>query len=157
MGCHPVTRALSFTAFRQAERGLKEANEGLEQRVIERTHELFDILAGSDQLRQQIEGGVKWEPQALPLQATLAYYTLEEKNRLANDPNNPVGPSVQLGKADIRGVELETRSDVGPWSVLGSYTYTRVRATATAFGGEGTDAFAGSGGGSQGRDDLGAQ
>ncbi|WP_068828527.1 PAS domain-containing hybrid sensor histidine kinase/response regulator [Pseudomonas sp. BMS12] len=32
-----------ITAFRQAERGLKEANEGLEQRVIERTHELSQL------------------------------------------------------------------------------------------------------------------
>ena len=106
--------------------------------------ESFNPVAGVDgngrgyqpKEAQQIEGGVKWEPQALPLQATLAYYTLEEKNRLASDPNNPVGPSVQIGKARIRGVELETRTDVGPWSVLGSYTYTRVRATATAFGGD---------------------
>lgn len=32
-----------ITAFRQAEQALKEANEGLEQRVIERTHELSQL------------------------------------------------------------------------------------------------------------------
>jgi iron complex outermembrane recepter protein len=84
---------------------------------------------------EQIEGGIKWESRELPLQATLAYYKIEEKNRLANDPNNPLGPSVQIGEARIRGVELEARSDLASWSVLGSYTYTRVRASATAFGG----------------------
>lgn len=85
---------------------------------------------------EQIEGGIKWESQRQPLQATLAYYTLEEKNRLANDPSSPVGPSVQIGKARIRGVELEARSDLASWSLLGSYTYTRVRASASAFGGD---------------------
>jgi iron complex outermembrane receptor protein len=85
---------------------------------------------------EQIEAGVKWESQSLPLQATLAYYTLEEKNRLANDPNNPLGPSVQIGEAKIRGAELEARSELDAWSILGSYTYTRVRASAAAFGGD---------------------
>jgi iron complex outermembrane recepter protein len=84
---------------------------------------------------EQIEGGLKWASQALPLQATLAWYKIEEKNRLANDPNDPLGPSVQIGKARIRGVELEARGEVAWWSLLGSYTYTRVRASATAFGG----------------------
>ncbi len=32
-----------ITAFREAEQGLKEANEGLEQRVVERTHELSQL------------------------------------------------------------------------------------------------------------------
>jgi iron complex outermembrane recepter protein len=81
---------------------------------------------------EQIEGGIKWESRQLPLQATLAYYEIEEKNRLASD--GPVGPSVQIGEARIRGVELEARSDLASWSLLGSYTYTRVRASATAFG-----------------------
>lgn len=85
---------------------------------------------------KQLEGGVKWESQSLPLQATLSYYTLEEKNRLANDPNNPFGPSVQIGKARIRGAEFEARADLASWSLLGSYTYTRARASATAFGGD---------------------
>ena len=105
--------------------------------------ESFNPVAGVDsngrgykpKRAKQIEGGVKWESQAMPLQATLAYYTIEAKNRLANDPNNPVGPSVQIGKARIRG-ELEARGEVGSWSLLGSHTYTRVRASATVFGGD---------------------
>lgn len=83
---------------------------------------------------KQIEGGLKWESQSLPVQATAAYYTIEEKNRLADDPNN-VGSSIQLGEAKIRGVELEARADLAAWGLLGSYTYTRVRASAGSFGG----------------------
>jgi iron complex outermembrane receptor protein len=83
---------------------------------------------------EQIEGGVKWQSQSLPLQATASVYSLEEKNRLANDPND-VNSSIQIGKARIRGVELEAQADVDAWSVLTSYTYTRVRASAGDFGG----------------------
>lgn len=82
----------------------------------------------------QLEGGVKWQSQSLPLQATASVYSIEEKNRLADDPNH-VGSSIQIGKARIRGVEVEAQGDLAAWSVLGSYTYTRVRATAEAWGG----------------------
>jgi iron complex outermembrane recepter protein len=83
---------------------------------------------------KQLEGGLKWESQSLPLQATASFYSIEEKNRLADDPND-IGSSIQIGKARIRGVELEAQGDVDAWSLLGSYTYTRVRATAGEFGG----------------------
>ena len=83
---------------------------------------------------EQLEGGLKWESQSLPLQATASVYSIEERNRLADDPNN-VGSSIQIGKARIRGLEFEAQADVDAWSVLGSYTYTRVRATAGDYGG----------------------
>lgn len=83
---------------------------------------------------KQLEGGLKWESQSIPLQASAALYSIEEKNRLADDPNN-VGSSIQIGKARIRGVELEAQGEVDAWSVLGSYTYTRVRANAGDYGG----------------------
>jgi iron complex outermembrane recepter protein len=83
---------------------------------------------------EQFEGGLKWQSQSLPLQATASYYRIEEKNRLADDPNN-VGSSIQIGKARIRGIELEAQGDVDAWSILGSYTFTRVRATAGEYGG----------------------
>lgn len=83
---------------------------------------------------KQLEGGLKWESQSLPLQATASVYSIEEKNRLADDPTD-VGSSIQIGKARIRGVELEAQGNVDAWSVLGSYTYTRVRANAGEFGG----------------------
>lgn len=83
---------------------------------------------------KQIEGGLKWEAQSLPLQATAAWYSIEEKNRLADDPNN-FGNSIQLGEARIKGVELEANGELASWSLLGSYTYTHVRATAETWGG----------------------
>lgn len=83
---------------------------------------------------EQVEVGLKWEAPSLPVQATAAFYSLREKNRLANDPNN-VNESVQIGEAKIRGVELEAKADVASWSMLASYTYTRARASATAWGG----------------------
>lgn len=83
---------------------------------------------------KQYEGGLKWQSQALPLQATASVYSIEEKNRLADDPNN-FGSSIQIGKARIRGLELEAQGNLDAWSVLSSYTYTRVRADAGEFGG----------------------
>jgi iron complex outermembrane recepter protein len=85
---------------------------------------------------EQIEGGLKWESQTLPLQAMLSYFKMEEKNRLANNPDNPFGASIQIGEARIRGVELEARGELAAWQLVGSYTYTRVRASAAAFGGD---------------------
>lgn len=104
--------------------------------------ESFNPVSGVDALgrsykpkrAEQLEGGLKWESQTLPLRATASVYSIEERNRLANDPNDP-NASIQIGKARIRGVELETQADVNSWSVLGSYTYTRVRAGAGEFGG----------------------
>ncbi|MGE3404871.1 MAG: TonB-dependent siderophore receptor, partial [Vicinamibacterales bacterium] len=84
-------------------------------------------------LGEQIEAGFKWEAQTAPAQFSAAYYTLTENNRLTADPVN-VGYSVQLGQADIQGVELEARSEDGPWTTLGSYTWTHARASADAWG-----------------------
>jgi iron complex outermembrane receptor protein len=83
---------------------------------------------------EQIEGGVKWDGRSVPVQLTASVFTLKEKNRLVNDPNN-VNFSIQLGEARTKGTELEVRSDVASWSLMGSYAYTRARATATAWGG----------------------
>ncbi len=105
--------------------------------------ESFNPIAGTDAAGQafkpkrgeQIEAGVKWQAQSLPVEATAAVYSLKEKNRLANDPEN-VSHSIQIGEARIRGVELETKADVASWSLLGSYTYTRARASASGWGGD---------------------
>lgn len=105
--------------------------------------ESFNPVSGTDadgntfepKEADQIEVGVKWESQTLPLQATAAFYTIEEKNRLANDPNN-VNQYIQIGEARLRGAELEVKGEVASWSLLGSYSYTRARASAASFGGD---------------------
>ncbi len=84
---------------------------------------------------EQIEAGLKWEAQSIPVQASAAVYSIDEKNRLANDPDN-FGFSVQIGDARVRGVELETQGQVGSWSLIGGYAYTKVRASAASFGGD---------------------
>lgn len=104
--------------------------------------ESFTPVAGTDaagvafkpKRGEQVEAGVKWEPTGLPVQASAAIYTLKEKNRLANDPDN-VNASIQLGKARIRGAEVEGKAELGSWSLLASYTYTRARADTASFGG----------------------
>jgi iron complex outermembrane receptor protein len=104
--------------------------------------ESFNPVAGTDaagkafkpKQGKQVEAGVKWESPTLPLQATFAAYSLKEKNRLANDPSNP-NSSIQIGASRVKGVEAEAKGDIASWSLVGSYTYTRVRATATAWGG----------------------
>ena len=44
-----------ITAFREAEKGLKESNEGLEQRVVERTRELSELNQALIQAKAQTE------------------------------------------------------------------------------------------------------
>ena len=44
-----------ITAFREAEKGLKDANEGLEQRVVERTRELSELNRALIQAKAQTE------------------------------------------------------------------------------------------------------
>lgn len=104
--------------------------------------ESFNPVSGVDARRRsfkpkrgkQLEAGLKWESQAIPLQATASVYSIKEKNRLADDPNN-IGRSIQIGAARIRGLELEAQGNIDAWSVIGSYTYTRVRANAGDYGG----------------------
>lgn len=83
---------------------------------------------------RQYEAGLKWEAQSAPVQATASVYSIKEKNRLADDPDN-VNFSIQIGEARIKGGEIEARAELASWSVLGSYAYTRARADAGEFGG----------------------
>jgi iron complex outermembrane receptor protein len=103
----------------------------------------FDPVSGTDaagavfkpKRGEQIEAGLKWEPASVPVQASGAYYTIEERNRLVTDPEN-FGKNIQLGEAKIKGVELEARGEVKSWTLLGSYTWSQARATAGSFGGD---------------------
>ena len=104
--------------------------------------ESFNPVAGTDAFGQvfkpkqgeQVEVGVKWQSQTLPMQATASVYSLKEKNRLGDDPDN-IGFSKQIGDSRVKGVELEGQARLGAWQLLASATYTDARASATAFGG----------------------
>lgn len=105
--------------------------------------ESFNPVAGTDaagnafrpKRGEQVEAGLKWEARSVPVQATAAFYSLKEKNRLARDPVN-VGHSVQIGDARIKGVELEAQGRLASWNLQSSYTYTHARASAAAWGGD---------------------
>ena len=105
--------------------------------------ESFTPVAGTDaegrafkpKQGEQLEAGLKWAPASLPVQASASVFTLKEKNRLANDPNN-VNFNIQLGEARTRGVEAELKAELASWSLLGNYSYTRARATAGTYGGD---------------------
>ena len=51
-----LTTFTDITAYKHAERALREANETLEQRVAQRTHELRDALNAQEQAKQEAEG-----------------------------------------------------------------------------------------------------
>lgn len=78
---------------------------------------------------EQFEGGIKWQPENMPLQATLAIYSLQEKNRLGAG-ETPSGRNIQIGKAKIKGAELEASANLDTWRLLGSFTYIKARANA---------------------------
>ncbi|WP_288253652.1 TonB-dependent siderophore receptor [uncultured Hydrogenophaga sp.] len=104
--------------------------------------ESFNPVAGTDAFGQvfkpkqgeQVEVGVKWQSQTLPMQATASVYSLKEKNRLGSDPDN-IGFSKQIGDSRVKGVELEGQARAGAWQYLASVTYTDARASATTWGG----------------------
>lgn len=104
--------------------------------------ESFNPVSGTDaqgrafkpKRGEQVELGLKWESQALPMQVTAAVFSLREENRLGTDPANPTF-SKQIGGSRVKGVELEGQARVGAWQYLASYTYSNARASASSFGG----------------------
>lgn len=91
-------------------------------------------LAFKPKRGEQIELGTKWEAQSVPAQVSGAYYAITERNRLMNDPDD-FNRRIQIGEANIKGLEFEARGDVASWTTLGSYTWMQARATAASFGG----------------------
>ena len=83
---------------------------------------------------KQVEAGVKWQPTRPARDRRAAVYQLEEKNRLATDPDN-VGFSVQRGEVTVKGLELEARRPTcAAWDLTRAATPTptrRSRAPAT--------------------------
>ena len=75
----------------------------------------------------QYEAGVKGEFMDGRLNASLAVFQINQKNRAATDPNNPLY-SIALGSARSNGFEVATNGEILPgWRMFASYTYTNAQ------------------------------
>ncbi len=94
---------------------------------LSRLGETFDPTRG-----KQVEAGLKWVPEAYGVTATAAVYKLEETGRLTPDPVDP-NFSVQRGRVDAKGIELEANASLGQWDLIASYTHSKATDEATGF------------------------
>ena len=80
---------------------------------------LFKPLRG-----EQVEAGVKYLPEGVPVAFTASVYRLKEKNRTVSDPNDPVRFGRQLDETLNKGVELELKTTVArDTDVIAHYNY----------------------------------
>jgi iron complex outermembrane receptor protein len=76
----------------------------------------------------QYEAGVKYQPTGRSDQYTVAVYNMTQKNTQTLDPNVAFA-TVQQGKTQVRGAELEARVNVARgFKVIGSYAYNDAKA-----------------------------
>ncbi|HJR72228.1 MAG TPA: TonB-dependent siderophore receptor [Luteimonas sp.] len=94
---------------------------------LSRLGEGFDPTRG-----KQVEAGLKWVPDAYGVTATAAVYKLEETGRLTPDPVDP-NYSVQRGRVEAKGIELEANASIGQWDFIASYTHSKATDEATGF------------------------
>ncbi len=100
--------------------------------------ESFEPVTGTDaqgaafvpKRGKQLEAGVKWVVSPA-FGVSAAVYKMKEKNRLTTDPDN-INYSIQSGEITTSGVELEATGAIGRWDLVGSYTFTRARTTASS-------------------------
>jgi iron complex outermembrane receptor protein len=90
----------------------------------------YDPITG-----RQVEVGVKYQPDGLPILMTAALFDIEQVDRL--QPNPGAGPGqpdfVQTGETSIRGVELEAQTRIQDFEVLAGYTYLDTEDKRTGF------------------------
>jgi iron complex outermembrane receptor protein len=80
---------------------------------------LFKPLRG-----EQVEAGVKYLPDGVPVAFTASVYRLKEKNRTVSDPTDPVRFGRQLDETLNKGVELELKTTVArDTDVIAHYNY----------------------------------
>ncbi|RCW71242.1 TonB-dependent siderophore receptor [Pseudorhodoferax soli] len=81
--------------------------------------DLFKPLRG-----EQVEAGVKYLPEGVPVAFTASVYRLKEKNRTVSDPTDP-RDGLQLDETRNKGVELELKTSVGRHTdVIAHVNYT---------------------------------
>lgn len=80
---------------------------------------------------EQIEAGVKYQPERGDLFITLAFYNLTQQNVVVSDPDH-VGFNEQTGEVEINGAELEGVARINErFSINGSITYMDSEVTKT--------------------------
>lgn len=95
--------------------------ESFEAQGASRTGRVFAPKRGA-----QVEAGIKWMPQDRPLRATASVYRLQEKNRLKDDPANPLN-QIESDPVTVTGVELEAAATLGRWDLVGALSHTSAR------------------------------
>ncbi|WP_295986598.1 TonB-dependent siderophore receptor [uncultured Variovorax sp.] len=82
---------------------------------------LFKPLRG-----EQVEAGVKYQPQGSPTSFTASAFSLKEKNRIASDSTNP-NYGRQVDATKNKGVELELKTTLArDFDLIANYTYIDV-------------------------------
>ncbi len=74
---------------------------------------------------EQIEGGIKYQPPGSNTLMTLAVFDITQQGRLVADPDpTHVGNSIQIGEARVRGVEVESRTEIAKGlNLIASYAH----------------------------------
>lgn len=86
---------------------------------------------------RQVELGVRYEPEHLPMRLSAAVFDARKDNMLTPDPAHP-GSSIQIGQARNRGFEFEARGQLTEeLSVMASYTYLDAEITRSNRGDQG--------------------
>ncbi|WP_299942829.1 TonB-dependent siderophore receptor [uncultured Microbulbifer sp.] len=91
--------------------------------------ESFEPVAGTNNAFKPIEGeqvevGIKYQPEGTSLLITASAYEITQKNRLTRDLNASTPNSfVQLGEVEIDGVELEASGRWGDLSLVANYSH----------------------------------
>lgn len=103
----------------------------------------FEPTAGSDAQGsafkptegRQYEAGLRYQPPASRISATLSAFHLTQQNVLTQDPNPPAGnpwAQVQTGEVEVRGVELEAKANLAAgFDLSASYARTDSEVTRT--------------------------
>ena len=82
---------------------------------------LFKPLRG-----EQVEAGVKYQPQGSPTSFTASAFSLKEKNRIVSDSTNP-NYGRQVDATKNKGVELELKTTLArDFDLIANYTYIDV-------------------------------
>ncbi len=76
------------------------------------------------------EAGVRYQVPGTKTLLSASVFKITQQNVLTADPDPAhTGFSVQQGEVKSQGVELEAKTEFGPWTTVASYTYTDTRVT----------------------------